>query len=436
MNQQPPRRHPYEPAENRRTFLKRAVAALAASGGATVVAERRTGGTTSRKTSYPPAHPVTFGPMNHFFGYYDKCPWDATGRYLLAMEVGFNDRQPEPGERLTIGMVDLHENNRYIALDQTLAWCWQQGTMLQWLGSAPDREIIYNAYEDNRYLSIIRDVHSGKTRRLPRPIYAVSGDATQAVTLDFDRLGRTRPGYGYIAGPETYKDDPAPAKAGIYWMDLKTGENRLIISIAQAVANQPRSDFEGQHHWFNHLQFNRSATRFIFLHRWGIPGKRWGTRAYTAKADGSDLRLIADTGMVSHFDWRGDDRILAFALNKNKKARFYLIDALSGDMETVGEGVLTSDGHCSYSPDRKWVLNDTYPNKQAIQTLMLYRPCDGKRIDIGEFYLPPKVHGKPFRVDLHPRWNRNGTQVCVDAWHEGPTRQVYVVDVGDVIRKV
>jgi superfamily II DNA or RNA helicase len=25
------------------------------------------------------------------------------------------------------------------------------------------------------------------------------------VTLDFDRLGRTRPGYGYIAGPEKYK---------------------------------------------------------------------------------------------------------------------------------------------------------------------------------------------------------------------------------------
>src|SRR5688572_19505976 len=45
---------------------------------------------------------VTAGPKHHFFGYYDKCPWDKTGRYLLANEVDFCDRQPRPGEPLTV----------------------------------------------------------------------------------------------------------------------------------------------------------------------------------------------------------------------------------------------------------------------------------------------------------------------------------------------
>jgi len=385
-------------------------------------------------TRFLPAKAVTRGPKHHFFGYYDKCPWDRTGRYVLAMEIDFCDRQPNPGEPLTVGMVDLKDDRRYIPLDRTLAWCWQQGTMLQWLGSAPDREIIYNAFENGQYLSIIRDVHSGRTRRLPRPIYAVSRDGTQAVSLDFDRLGRTRPGYGYVAGPEKYKDVAAPEKAGIYWMDLKTGRNEQVVSIAWAAANKPLESFGGSaHHWFNHLQFNPSGTRFLFLHRWGDAGRRWGTRLYTAKPDGTDLRLIVDTGMVSHFDWRDDETILAWANNTERKARFFLIHALTGKTQVVGEGILTQDGHCSYSPDRKWILNDTYPDKQRMQTLMLFRVADGRRIDVGRFYLPPKLTG-PFRVDLHPRWNRDGSQVCIDSAHEEPTRQMYVIDVSPITK--
>ena len=388
----------------------------------------------SSETKYPAARAVTRGPKMHFFGYYDKCPWDKTGRYLLGMEIGFNDRQPKPGEPLTVGMVDLQDGKRYIPLDKTLAWCWQQGTMLQWVGTAPNREIIYNAYEDGKYISIIRDVHTGKTRRLPRPIYAISNDGTQAVSLDFDRVARLRPGYGYVAGPERYKDDPAPARAGAYWMDLKTGENKLLYSIAQAAANKRDDRFTGTHHWFNHMQFNPSGTRFLFLHRWKKPKRSWYTRLYTAKPDGSDTRLIVDTGMVSHFDWRDDGTILAWARMNPEKCRFCLIDALTGRMQVVGEGVLVRDGHCSYSPDRKWILNDTYPmGKDRLMTLMLYRVADGKRFDVGKFHLPPKLKG-PFRIDLHPRWNRDGTQVCVDSGHEPPTRQLYVVDVRHITK--
>src|SRR5687768_4249015 len=123
-----------------------------------------------------PATPVTSGPKHHFFGYYDVTPWDSTGRYLLAGEIDFIDRQPKPGEALTVGMVDLKDNNRYLPFDTTTAWCWQMGARLQWLGSAPDREVVYNTVERGRYVAVIRDVRTGKTRSLPRPIYALSRD--------------------------------------------------------------------------------------------------------------------------------------------------------------------------------------------------------------------------------------------------------------------
>lgn len=411
---------------SRRGFLKGIAAATIAGTGPGLT--RRANGEASE---YPPATAVTQGPKCHFFGYYDKCPWDATGRYLLGMEIDYCDRNPKPGEPLTVGMVDLKDNNRYIPLDETAAWSWQQGTMLQWLGSAPDREVIYNSVEGDRYIAVVRDVRSGKTRRLPRPIYAVDRAGRQAVTLDFDRLNRLRPGYGYMALPEQRKDVAAPNDAGLYWMNLKTGDNRLIIPIEWASRNKPDDRFGDNHHWFNHLQFNPSGTRFIFLHRWRKGGS-WYTRLYTAKPDGTDIRLHSDTGMVSHFDWRDDTTILAWSRTKGKGNRFYLFDVDTNATTVVGEGILTRDGHCNYSPDRKWILNDTYPDRERKQTLMIVRAADTKRIDIGKFFLPPELKG-PFRCDLHPRWNRDGTAVCIDSAHTGK-RQLYVIDVGHITK--
>ncbi len=375
----------------------------------------------------PRAVAVTKGPKHHFFGYYDKCPWDKTGRYLLSNEVSFVDRQPKKGEQLTVGMVDLKDGNKFIPLGKTKAWCWQQGTMLQWLGSAPDRKIIYNSVDGDKYISVIKDTKTGKVTKLPLPIYALSADGKQAVSLDFARLGRLRQGYGYVALPEKFRDDPAPKELGVWWMDVETKKHKLIVSLAQLAKIKPKANFEGASHWVNHLLFNPSGTRVLFLHRWGIPGKRWSTRLYTVNPDGSDLRLVVDTGMVSHFDWKDDTTILAWSQTKKGGKHFYLFEDKTGKAKVFMPKTLPRDGHCSYSPDRRWILNDTYPDKKRLQTLMLIRVKDRQRFDVGKYYLPPKLKG-PFRCDLHPRWNRDGTKVCFDSAHE-PTRQVYVIDV-------
>lgn len=379
-----------------------------------------------------PARAVTSGPKHHWFGYYDKCPWDATGRYLLAMESDFCDRQPTATDAITVGMVDLKDGDKFIPLDTTTAWGWQQGTMLQWLGTAPDREVIYNSLVEGKPTAIIRDVTANKTRTLARPIYAVSADGKQAVTLDFARLHRLRPGYGYASYKETFADDPAPEQLGIWHMDLATGKDSQILSLKQLAANKPDARFANAHHWVNHLQFNPGGTRFVFLHRWRVGEKPWSTRVYTAKPDGTDLRLHLDTGMVSHFDWRDDATLLAWVKTPTAGNKFALIDVATNALAVVGDGVLTQDGHCSYSPDRKWILNDTYPDKNRLQWLMLFDPAKNRRYDLNQFVSPKQFTG-PVRCDLHPRWNRDGTQVCFDGSHD-PQRQVYVVDVRDVVK--
>ena len=393
--------------------------------------------TTPRKaeTIPVPATAVTRGPNHHFFGYYDKTPWNATGQYLLGMESAFCDRQPEPGETLTLGMVDLKDGNTYIPLTKTAAWCWQQGSMLQWLGSAPDRECVYNTVADGKYVAEVRDVQTGKTRTLPRSIYAVSPDGKQAVTLDFARLNRLRPGYGYATLHETHADEMAPKELGVWHMDMATGKNDRVISLAELANYKPDARFlASSEHWVNHLQFNPSGSRFIFLHRWkpnGV-GRGWQTRLFTAKPDGTDLKLHLDDGMTSHFDWKDDNTILAWARTKSRGDHFYEIDVNGDRPEIVYGDVTDRDGHCSYSPDREWVLNDTYPDKDKFRQLMLLKVSNGRRFDLNKFHSPPRLSG-PFRCDLHPRWDRTGTKVCIDSAHE-PTRQLYVLDVSEIVK--
>ena len=376
---------------------------------------------------------VTRGPKHYFFGYYDKSPWDATGRYMLALEVEFMDRPPTPQDKAVVGLIDLEEGCKWHPLAETYAWNWQQGTMLQWLPSEPDRKIIFNSREEDRFISVILDVHTGERRTLPRPIYTLSRDGKWALSLNFSRVHRTRPGYGYVGLPDPWENDPCPEEDGIWWMDLRTGENKLIISLAQIarLKHDPTMD-GGVHHWFNHLLVNHDNTRFIFLHRWQRKGGGgFFTRMLTANPDGSEIYLVADHGMVSHFDWKSPKQILAWARQRDVGDRFFLFTDRTGEREIVGEGVLTVDGHCSYSPDGRWILTDTYPDKERMRSLILYCPDENLRVDIGRFYSPPELRGE-IRCDLHPRWSRDRRKVCIDSAHEG-RRGMYVIDVSEVV---
>ncbi len=386
----------------------------------------------SRLTHTLLSQAVTTGPNHHFFGYYDKSPWDATGQYLLALEVPFADRPPNPNDSATIGLVDLTDNNRFVPLAETSAWNWQQGTMLQWLSTAPDRLIVYNDRYEDQFVAVIYDVHSGQTRTLPRPIYAISHDGKSAISLNFSRVHQMRPGYGYVGVPDPWGAKACPEEDGIYWMDLTTGENRLIISLGQIASVCRRASMDGAKHWFNHLLFSPNDTRFIFLHRWGVAEKWRGHQMFTARPDGTDIYCVNDD-MVSHFDWYNSQQILAWARRKETNDHYYLFTDESDQAEIIGDGILTEDGHCSYSPNGQWILTDTYPDKDGYQTLLLYHVEDEYRVDIGRFSSVERPL-EQLRCDLHPRWSRDGTQVCFDSTHER-CRQVYTVDVGEIVAK-
>lgn len=380
-----------------------------------------------------PVRAITRGPKFHWFGYYDKLQFDPTRRYVLGMEVDFEHRSPKPDDVISIGMVDLKENNRWIKLGESSAWCWQQGCMLQWLPGSKN-EIIFNDRQDDCFICHVLNVKIGKIRTLPHPFYTLSPDGRTAVAPDFRRIQNMRPGYGYAGLPDPHGDNPAPRDSGIFRLDLETGSQKLIISIADvAKIPNPHSDFTNTKHYFNHLLFNPDGSRFIFLHRWRIKGKGgFGTRMLTAQPDGSDIRVVDDYGKTSHFIWRDTRHILAWAWHPSHGNAFYLYEDGTRKVEVVGKGIMTQNGHCSYLPGNKWILNDTYPDKERKQNVYLYNIATGRKVSLGSFYLPSQYKGE-WRCDTHPRFSPDGRSVIIDSPHEGNGRQMHLIDISKIV---
>jgi hypothetical protein len=98
----------------------------------------------------------------------------------------------------------------------------------------------------------------------------------------------------------------------------------------------------------------------------------------------------------------------------------------------VERDALTRDGHCSFTQDGAWLLTDTGPDAEDLRTLLLWNMVEGCTVILGRYRSPPPYRDE-IRCDLHPRWSRDEREVCFDSIHEG-TRQVYVMDVGDILQ--
>ncbi len=403
------------------------------------------------QSTLPPVRAITKGPKFHWRGYYDKLLFDASDRCVLANQVDFEHRSPEPDDEIRVGMIDLADNDRWVDLGGSTAWNWQQGCMLQWL-PGDKRQILWNDRQGDHFIAHILDVDSGKQRQLPMPIYCVSPDAKWGLSVDFRRLNECRPGYGYSGVDDPHRNEPAPDETGIWRVDLESGESRLLISYAQVAATKYDPDIKLQYnpqqskHWINHLLISPDGKRFLFLHRWRetsptatreeIARTSFSTRMWTCNADGSDPYIVDPYGKTSHFVWRDSKTICAWAWHPSYKDRFYLFHDKSTQTEAVGPEVMTQNGHNTYLPktDNDWILNDTYPDKGRIQHPYLYQISTNKRVDLGHF-LSPEKYQREWRCDNHPSASNSGRYVTIDSPHEGHGRQVYLIDISEILSR-
>ena len=265
------------------------------------------------------------------------------------------------------------------------------------------------------------DVFSGKERVLAKPVYSVSTDGTFALSLDFSRLHRMRPGYGYYNLPDSTKDEKVPCETAIWRLDILKNTVSPVLSYSDFYAFEPRQEMTGAEHKVNHIMLNPSGNRFMVLHRW-FNGQRKYSRLITVNVDGSEMFNLSDDDMVSHCFWKDDQTILAFENKHDQGIGYYLMVDKTKEYQRLWPHI-TEDGHPSYNYDRTLVVTDTYPNRARLASLRVM--TNNRVYDIAKVFAPFK-YDNDTRCDLHPRWSRDGSRVFFDSVFEGH-RGLYMI---------
>ncbi len=394
-----------------------------------------------------PIRAITQGPKFHWFGYYDKLQFDPSNRLVLGMQVDFEMRSPQKTDVVKIGYIDLNNNDKWNQVGESRSWGWQQGCMLQWIPGAQS-EIIWNDRRGNDFISIIKDIKGGTERIIDKAIYALSPDGIHAIGTDFSRIQNYRKGYGYPGGVDEYKNKNAPENSGIYKINLKTGESKLILSYYD-ISKIPNNgiDISIKWHYFNHLLVSTNGERFIFLNRWrdeAIPDAilsnpaeynkirgKYTTRMFTCGMDGKDLYLLDPSGKTSHFIWKDEDHITAWTRPIGEGYGFWEFKDKTSIIRQIGKGVMKVNGHNTYLPEtnNEWILNDTYPERQSREQVpYVFNEKTNQFIELGRFHEPETFTGE-WRCDTHPRASNDGKMVCIDSTHGGNGRQMYLLDL-------
>jgi hypothetical protein len=396
---------------------------------------------------------------SHFFGFHDLTPWNAHSDELVCLRTGVaEDHVPthrDEAEVVIVNEVDGSETS----VGRTRAWNWQKAARQRWLPALGRRVIAFNASNENGFECCLLDLDTAATRVLPLPLYDICDEQGFGLTLNFRRLVRCQPGYGY--------DHPSPEPAldyerdGIFRVDLQTGEAKLILSLADFLRGNGFDPALGEH-YFTHIQISPDGRRLVFMHRCFLPSGGLVNSFVVANTDGSGVRILLDDKM-SHFDWRGNDHVIVWcrksaAIRKLKESKwlvaarslyrlsrkirinlvrqhlynecFRQVDVNHGTMEDIGKGVLPEDGHPQLNPvyPDVWV-NDTYPDRHGNLTLMLYNQRTNRRLDLLRLPIAPAIMGTNWRCDFHPRWHPRGTRISFDSSHLG-RRQMCLLDAG------
>lgn len=384
-----------------------------------------------KKEDIHPAQ-ITLSSINchTFFGYYDINPFSSTEDNILAMRVDSELSSPKPGRLAELGYFKLNDNNHdFISFASTQTWNWQQGCRLQWYTQNNDKTVLFNTMIADHYGAVVMEPESGIiNQQIDYPLYHVEKTGKWGLSLNFSRLHRLRPGYGYAVLHDETENELCPANDGVWLIDIRNNKSKLLFSLAELPKISPHESMSEAQHYINHLCFNPSGSAFMFFHLWVDTDNRRHSRLFVSDTDGSSLKLLVNTGHVSHYTWFSDEKLLVTTyVTKNRQLRYVIYDIHQGFDSIIGINNLTFDGHPSFFREGNFIVTDTYPDEYRDQKLLLFNTEKEQVKVIDRFNSPIEFKGE-LRCDLHPRISPSGTKICIDM-PEVNLRVMKIIDI-------
>lgn len=346
-----------------------------------------------------------------FFGYYDK-PCIAYGKSLLhrVNSTSLNLNQT----------IDILVNGKKVS--ETNTWNWQQGSMATWLN---EDQIIHNFFDGKHYRSKMVTLSTAEEKIFELPIYTVSPKGF-SLTLNFSRLAKLRPDYGYFNLP--YNELPDDSEDGIYYLDMDKNRGSLFMPLKHIKEFEQKEESKTAIHKVNHLDLSPDSENVIFLHRYFNDGVKT-TRLMLMNIETKELKVLADNGMVSHMCWVNNELLFGYLRRKDGTDGYAFID-LGGNETPLNHDLLLDDGHPTVYNER-YIVTDSYPDYTCKSKLILIDRLKNDVRVLGRFY-SGKQYQNTQRCDLHPRFDREGKNLTIDTVCEG-VRKTYHIYLEDII---
>ncbi len=342
--------------------------------------------------------------VHSFFGYYDVLPFNAKTDEIVFEE--YNEKETFA----KIVLLDLKTGNKkYLA--ESRAWNWQQGSRLRWMPNG-DRLIIYNDYDGSHYFSKIMNVDTGSCQLIDYPLYDISPDGNYGLSLNFERLGVKRPGYGYTCREYNYSKDNLK-KEGIDLIDINRNTAERLFTYSEIAKNLGLKKEDFENNYLNHISFSPSGKLFLFF--WlTIEEDGWHDASLMVyNIDTKGIKILEKGKKMSHYVWVDDDTIICTGIDRNKQCRYYKYSISTNQREILVSNVLNRDGHPSYLGNDT-ILTDTYPDKDGYQNLLMVNLKTGATNKVLSVYNNCLINGEK-RTDLHPRYSSRLRMICIDA---------------------
>ncbi|PRY88409.1 hypothetical protein [Mongoliibacter ruber] len=374
------------------------------------------------------------GEKETFFGYYDKSPESQCGTYLLYHSTARNTKMlPSGRESIEVVCQNLG-NDEVIYRNITLAYNWQQGARLHWVGP---KSFVFNVFETNSGYDAIQvtiDEDGEVTEsRLGKPVY--ESIESGFLSLNFEKLNKLRPDYGYRC--HEVERELSLSEEGIYFKNKNAEEWRVLVSLESILKKYPIKtggdvlSVAQSFQKFNHIMANHQGDKFVFLHRYFLDGRRID-RLFCYNMNSQKITLLNKDEMVSHYCWKNSSELIVYMRDEALCGdNYYLVNADTGEIHTMKDlQDKFGDGH-PQSFNEKFMVFDTYPNKSRLKELFSYHFSNGEILKLGEFLETLSYYGET-RCDLHPRINLKGDKVYFDSVHSGK-RHLWWIDLNQKV---
>lgn len=337
-----------------------------------------------------------------YFGYYDITPFQQD-------KVIYIEREKKSCVCKVV-LNNIHNTTKQYIADSR-AWNWQQGIRLRWFPNT-ENTISFNDYIDGKYVNRIINTNTNEERRLDWPLYDIDYNGKLGITLDFERLGFMRPGYGYTC---------EPYKVGDLWNDgisiIDIEKNQLVKTITyKELSDNIKTADDVSQYYLNHLSFSPDGKRFLFFWIDKAGGFDQASLGVYDIPSGNLIPLETE-GKASHYVWDGNDEIICTVLDREYHGGYFRFNIKDRTKTQICPNSLKGDGHPSIY-GKGILLTDTYPDTRGFQHIYLADAANDTKKELVKIYSIPTLNIEE-RTDLHPRISSNKQYVSFDSNHSG-----------------